>query len=154
MPRENRANEAWRLMFDLLMRSSPQRAESLEKRGLTPNDSRALFTLEMGSDRPIGTLAGEWHCDPSTATWLVDRLERVRLAERVPSLEDRRKKLVRLTPKGAKTKEELLAEYYRPPSEFAALTAADLDDLTRVLSKLAKVAHAPHTSSGTSTEPA
>ncbi len=125
MSSENRAAEAWRLMFDFLMQSSPQRLESLEKRGLTPNDSRALFTLEMGNDRPIGTLAGEWHCDPSTATWLVDRLERAGLVERVPSLEDRRKKLVRLTRKGATTRDELMTEYYRPPPELAVLTGGN-----------------------------
>ncbi|MCR4265949.1 MarR family winged helix-turn-helix transcriptional regulator [Nitratireductor sp. ZSWI3] len=136
MPSENRAAEAWRLMFDFLMQSSPQRLESLEKRGLTPNDSRALFTLEEGNDQPIGKLAGEWGCDPSTATWLVDRLERAGLVERVPSSEDRRKKLVRLTPKGVTTKKDLMEEYYRPPAELVVLAKSDLDELIRILGKI------------------
>lgn len=136
MPSENCAAEVWRLMFDFLMQSSPQRLESLEKRGLTPNDSRALFTLEEGNDQPIGKLAGEWGCDPSTATWLVDRLERAGLVERVPSSEDRRKKLVRLTPKGVTTKKDLMEEYYRPPAELVVLAKSDLDELIRILGKV------------------
>lgn len=131
-----RAAEAWRLMFDFLMRSAPQRVESQQRHGLTPNDSRALFTLDEEEGRPIGALARQWGCDPSTATWLVDRLERAGLAERVASQEDRRVKLVRLTPKGAATTRELLDSYHRAPPEMAALPSRDLDDLARIMRKL------------------
>lgn len=136
MPANPRAAQAWRLMFDFLMRSSPQRLESLEKRKLTPNDSRVLFTLQEGDEKPIGMLAEEWNCDPSTATWLVDRLERAGLVNRIASTEDRRKKLVRLTKKGAKTKQDLMAEYYRPPSDLDTLSDGDLDNLIALLGKL------------------
>jgi len=134
--RNQSAGKAWRLMFDFLMRSAPDRLESLRKRGLTPNDSRALFTLEKDQGRPIGALAREWDCDPSTATWLVDRLEKAGLAERRPSTEDRRVKLIRLTPKGAKTTKALMAEYHQPPSEMTALSSAELEALTALLEKL------------------
>lgn len=130
------ASAAWRLMFDFLMRSSPQRLESLQSRGLTPNDSRVLFTLDRLEARPIGTLARQWGADPSTATWLVDRLERAGLAERSPSPGDRRVKLVRLTEKGEATRVELLAEYYRAPREVAALKSEDLADLIRIFTAL------------------
>jgi DNA-binding MarR family transcriptional regulator len=131
-----RTADAWRLMFDFLMKSAPRRVESLAKHGLTPNDSRALFTLEKGEGRPIGTLAREWGCDPSTATWLVDRLERAHLAERIPSTEDRRIKLVMLTPKGVTVKKELMKDFYLPPPEVAGLSRDDLDELIRLLQML------------------
>ncbi|MDL2398953.1 MarR family winged helix-turn-helix transcriptional regulator [Rhizobium mayense] len=130
-----RAAEAWRLMFDFLMRSAPQRLEAQQKHELTPNDSRALFLLDADG-KPIGALAREWGCDPSTATWLVDRLERSGLADRVPSPSDRRVKLVRATEKGIATKNDLLAAYHRPPPEIENLPRGDLDALIRICRKL------------------
>jgi DNA-binding MarR family transcriptional regulator len=130
-----RAAEAWRLMFEFLMRSAPQRLRSQQKHGLTPNDSRALFSLDKDG-KPIGMLAREWGCDPSTATWLVDRLERTNLAERVPSPDDRRVKLVRVTDKGTETIKDLMAAYHQPPPEMARLSQHDLDEVVRILTKL------------------
>jgi DNA-binding MarR family transcriptional regulator len=126
---------AWRMMFDMLMASAPQRLESLERRGLTPNDSRALFTLGAEGE-PISALARNWGCDASTATWIVDRLERAGLAERAAREGDRRVKLVRLTEKGATTKAELLAEHYRPPAALSALSKDELEELVRLLGKI------------------
>ena len=40
------------------------------------------------------SLADEWECDPSYATWIVDRLEALGLAKRQVVLHDRRVKLV------------------------------------------------------------
>ena len=84
-------------MFDYLIRSGPHRTRSLAKRGLTPNDSRALFSLAVNEGRTMRTLADSWECDPSNATWIIDRLEKLGLAERRSVPEDRRVKLVVLT---------------------------------------------------------
>ena len=64
---------------------------------LTPNDSRALFSLDPRTGRSMQSLADEWQCDPSNATFIVDRLEELRLARRQPLLHDKRVKLVVLT---------------------------------------------------------
>lgn len=130
------AGQVWTLMFDYLIRSGPQRTRSLAKRGLTPNDSRALFSLSTDEGRTMRALADGWECDPSNATWIVDRLETLGLAERRALPEDRRVKLVVLTAKGAMTRAALLAEFHTPPAELAALDRADLESLQRVLAKL------------------
>lgn len=130
-----RAAEAWRLMFEFLMRSAPQRLEALQEHGLTPNDSRALFTLDR-IGKPIGMLGRELGCDPSTATWLVDRLERADLAVRIPSLQDRRVTLVRVTEKGAQTTTDLMAAYHKPPSDMTGLSRDELDTLISIFRKL------------------
>jgi DNA-binding MarR family transcriptional regulator len=130
-----RAAEAWRSMFEFLMRSAPQRLQSQQEHGLTPNDSRALFSLDKDG-RPIGVLAREWGCDPSTATWLVDRLERAQLAERVLSPNDRRVELVRATKKGLETRAALMAAYHQPPSEITSLSPRELDELISIFRKL------------------
>jgi DNA-binding MarR family transcriptional regulator len=130
------AAQVWILMFDYLIRSGPHRTRSLAKRGLTPNDSRALFSLVAHEGRTMRALADEWQCDPSNATWIIDRLEKAGLAERRSVPEDRRVKLVVLTAKGDKTRAALLKEFHDPPTDLAALDREDLESLRRVLTKL------------------
>lgn len=94
------ARQVWSLMFDFLVRTSPQRAKSLGRRGLTPNDSRALAALDQKVGRTMRSLAEDWECDASNATWVVDRLERLGLATRRAVPGDRRVRHVVLTAKG------------------------------------------------------
>jgi DNA-binding MarR family transcriptional regulator len=134
------AEAAWKALFDFVMSTTPARQQSLASRGLTPNDARALFSLKGTEGSPIGTLAVQWACDPSTATFIVDRLEKAGLSQRRGSPDDRRVKLVMLTAKGAQTEKELQAEFYRAPDELRSLSASDLTILTEILVKLVPVA--------------
>ena len=84
------------------------------------------------------SLADEWRCDASNATWIVDRLERAGLAERRSVPNDRRVKLVVLTPKGAKTRTELMEAFYATPPELLALDNAELETLQGALERLVK----------------
>lgn len=124
-------------MLDYLISTSPARERALERRGLTPNDARALWSLAKDDARPIGSLAREWGCDPANATFIVGRLESAGLARRRASDDDRRVKLVELTARGRATQRALLREYRRPPLEFRRLTRADHAALLAILDKLA-----------------
>src|SRR5580704_11353632 len=126
----------WELMFGFLMRTAPERGRSLGRRGLTPNDSRALASLDPQAGRTMRSLADEWECDASNATWIVDRLEKFGLAERRTVPHDRRVKLVVLTARGVKTKAELMAEFLTPPVELLDMDQSDLETLQRALEKL------------------
>jgi DNA-binding MarR family transcriptional regulator len=126
----------WQALFDLLIRSAPVRTASLARRGLTPNDSRALFSLDPRTGRSMRSLADEWECDPSNATFIVDRLEELGFASRQPLLHDKRVKLVVLTRKGEKARTELLREFHQPPAEFDRLDRVDLEALERIVAKL------------------
>ncbi|MGH2900584.1 MAG: MarR family winged helix-turn-helix transcriptional regulator [bacterium] len=130
------ARRAWALMFDYLMATSPDRARLLERRGLTPNDARALWSLEPGDGRPIGSLAREWGCDPANATFIIGRLETAGLAQRSEGAHDRRVKLVALTRKGAAIKQALLRAYRRPPPELDRLAHTELAELIAIFEKL------------------
>jgi DNA-binding MarR family transcriptional regulator len=130
------ARGVWQALFDLLIRSAPVRTASLARRGLTPNDSRGLFSLDARTGRSMRSLADEWQCDPSNATFIVDRLEALGLASRQPLLHDKRVKLVVLTRKGEKARTELLHEFHQPPVEFDRLDRADLEALERIVAKL------------------
>jgi DNA-binding MarR family transcriptional regulator len=127
------ARRVWQLMFEFLMRTAPDRGRSLGRRGLTPNDSRALASLHPQEGRTMRSLADEWECDASNATWIVDRLERFGLAERRGVPHDRRVTLVVLTTRGAKTKTELMQEFLTPPAELLDMSQSDLETLRRTL---------------------
>jgi DNA-binding MarR family transcriptional regulator len=133
-----RAARVWRLMFDFLISSAPHRTEVLGRHGLTPNDSRGLGSLSADEGRTMRSLADEWQCDASNATWIVDRLERAGLAERRSMPNDRRVKLVVLTPKGVKARAEVLAAFYAVPPELLELDNTELDVLERALEHLSR----------------
>jgi DNA-binding MarR family transcriptional regulator len=134
--RRELAVEAWRRLFDFFVSTRPSRDAELVRLDLTPNDAKALATLEQDEGKPMRVLADAWGTDASNATWVVDRLEERGFAERRAASHDRRVKLVVLTPKGAKTKASLLRAFYEPPPELLALEQKDLRTLCSVLEQL------------------
>jgi DNA-binding MarR family transcriptional regulator len=123
------AAQAWRSIFDFIVLTTDHRISVLGRLGLTPNDSRALVSLDEHVGRTMRSLASEWNCDASTATWIVDRLEAKGLAQRTASPLDRRVKLVILTSRGAATRNEMIAGTYTPPPELLTLDADQLRSL-------------------------
>jgi len=136
------AARAWQLLFDFFVATRPERDRTLESRNLTANDSRALMSLDVDAGKTMGTLAREWRCDASNATWVVDRLEKLGYARRRSSLTDRRAKLVVLTQKGARAKFDILDEFHTPPAAFLALERDDLLAITHILEKMPRPATA------------
>jgi len=130
------AAETWHALFDFFMSTRPQRDAILRRHGLTPNDVRAIASLDPREGRSMRSLAEEWACDASNATWIVDRLERTGLAERKPHTTDRRVKLVSLTPLGARTRARMLEEMHHPPPELLDLGTAALRALRDAAVKL------------------
>ena len=130
------AAEAWRTIFDFIVATAPERNRAIGESGLTPNDARALGSLSRKSGRTMGSLAAEWKCDASTATWIVDRLEGKGLVERRAHATDRRVKLVGLTPLGVRTKAKQMEGVYVPPRELLELDLADLVALRDAVAKL------------------
>lgn len=138
--KEARARRVWQLMFDFLISSAPRRTEILGRFGLTPNDSRALNSLRQDEGRTMRSLADEWRCDASNATWIVDRLERAGLAIRRDEPNDRRVKRVVLTAKGARVKNDVRDAFYTAPPELLALDSTELAALERLLDRLTRSA--------------
>jgi len=127
------AAEAWRRLFSFFMKTRSQRDRVLARLRLTPNDVRALTELDVSEGRTMRSLADEWGCDASNATWIVDRLEKRGLAERRTRSGDRRVKLVVLTQAGAKARKQLLDGLFDPPPELLALPRATLEVLRNSL---------------------
>jgi DNA-binding MarR family transcriptional regulator len=137
------AAETWRGIFDFIIATADDRNAVLARLGLTPNDSRALSSLDPEVGRTMRSLAGHWRCDASTATWIVDRLEAKGLAERTAHATDRRVKLVVLTPLGIQTRAEMIAGTYTPPAELLKLDRAALVALRDAAAALRDVTRHP-----------
>jgi DNA-binding MarR family transcriptional regulator len=133
------AADAWRSIFDFIVGTSVQRIGILADLGLTPNDSRALGSLDPETGRTMRSLAEEWRCDASTATWIVDRLEAKGLAVRTAHPTDRRVTLVTLTTAGVTTRDEMLVRTYTPPPELLELDVEDLVALRDATARLPRV---------------
>jgi DNA-binding MarR family transcriptional regulator len=130
------AAEVWRRLFDFFISTSGQRQRVLAELDLTPNDSRALHTLDPREGRTMRSLADTWGCDASNATWIVDRLEKRGLAERREKPGDRRVKLVVLTAVGVRTRQRLRKGMYEPPPALLAMSTPALEALGAATAKL------------------
>jgi DNA-binding MarR family transcriptional regulator len=133
------AAETWRRLFAFFVGTSGHRTRVLEHFQLTPNDARAIQSLDATRGRTMRSLADAWGCDASNATWIIDRLEERGLAERRAMASDRRVKLVVLTPAGAAMQSELIARISEPPPELLALDRADLEALNDAAAKLPSI---------------
>ena len=136
------AADVWRMLaeFSFAMLQRGRHFEGLKELGLTPGHLKVLSALEPSTPRPMGVIADACHCDPSMATWLVDRLEERGLVERTMLASDRRVKTVALTARGVEVKKLLFTRMFEPPEELLALDKETLESLRRELAKLPRPA--------------
>jgi DNA-binding MarR family transcriptional regulator len=85
---------------------------------------------------PMGQLAGALSCDASNVTGLVDRLESRGLVRRSPSAEDRRVKVLSLTPPGERLRSALIERMTSEPPTLARLSPAEQRALVRIMRRL------------------
>jgi DNA-binding MarR family transcriptional regulator len=114
---------------------------------LSPGVIKTLMRLAATDGISMGEMARGIGCDPSYITALVDDLADRGLATREPNPEDRRVKIIVLTPKGRQLADEIQAVLVVPPASFAALTNAELRQLRDLLEKV--VAADPGIADGT-----
>jgi DNA-binding MarR family transcriptional regulator len=108
---------------------------------ISPAQGRILFVLWKNDNIPIQELAKQTSLSKSTLTLMLDRLEERGFLVRVPSQEDRREILIRLTEKDrslqdtyARVSDSMMAISF---SGFAADELTDLEHkLRRVLANL------------------
>jgi DNA-binding MarR family transcriptional regulator len=132
------AGEVWRQMAEFTW-SRMQRGQAfhaLKALGLTPGHLRVLQALEPDEALPMGAIAEILSCDPSMATWLIDRLEDRKLVERRMLTTDRRVKVVTLTRRGVRVKTKVLGHLLEPPPELLELGLERLEALRGALSAL------------------
>src|SRR4051812_6814552 len=132
----DQATEVWRLLTEVLRERKEEFPSLAASIGLNPGALHALMSLDENEPKSMSALAGDWKCDASNVTWLVDRLEDAGFAERLPHPTDRRVRTVALTKKGAKARGQIEAKIYEAPASIRALSDDDLETLSRVLRKV------------------
>lgn len=115
--------EAWRLLFGFVMSLEGYWEERARELGLPHVQAYALMLLEEPT--PMNRLSTMCHCDPSTLTGVVDRLEARGYVERRPSAVDRRVKLLTPTPEGEEMRRRILQVVHEPHPAIASLSGED-----------------------------
>lgn len=122
---------AWRAMQALVL-DNERRKEVRDALDLSFAKTRALRRL-AGGPMTLRDLAVCLGTDPPYATLLVDDLEARGLVERQVSPDDRRSKLVLVTPAGREQARRAQAILDRPPPGLSALSPDELEVLARLL---------------------
>ena len=135
-PASPHACEAWQLLMQLFFAQRSNLPPLAAELQLSPAQCHVLHLIEPGRPVPMGQLAETLACDASNVTGLVDRLEARGLVRRRPSAEDRRVKVLDLTPTGARLRTVLLERMTTPPATFTRLSDSEQRALVRILTRL------------------
>ena len=127
---------AWELVVRLFFAQRANLPPLAAKLQLSPAQCHVLHLIEPGRPIPMGQLAETLSCHASNVTGLVDRLESRGLVRRRPSAEDRRVKVLDLTPTGARLRTLLLDRMTAPPATLERLSAREQQALVRMLRRL------------------
>jgi DNA-binding MarR family transcriptional regulator len=130
------SGDAWQMLvrFFFAHRAHiPTVAADLE---LSPAQCHVLHLIEPGKAVPMGHLAERLACDASNVTGLIDRLESRGLLRRRPSEQDRRIKVLQLTPAGLRVRDMLVERMSTPPDILERLSPRERQMLARILARL------------------
>jgi DNA-binding MarR family transcriptional regulator len=135
-PGRDVASESWSLLQRIAFSQRPRFMAIYREYELVPPHWIALQALD--EPKPMGELAKLLVCDSSNITWITDRLAERGLVERRPADHDRRVKLLVLTSKGRRLREEIQARLAEPPSMIEALSREDQRILRDILRRAAE----------------
>ena len=108
MVRTQLATNFYLSLLEFLL-SAKQRMVSIGAEfGLTSIQAITLLLLDENHPRPMKSFGKLYHCDASNVTGIVDGLEQRGLAERQNDLEDRRIKVVCITPAGKRMQRQII----------------------------------------------
>jgi MarR family transcriptional regulator, organic hydroperoxide resistance regulator len=121
----------------LLMNAKQLLIGVAEKFNLTSMQVCMLILVEPDQPRAMSSLAHVLRNDASNITGLVDRLQRQKLVERRDDPNDRRIKMISLTPQGKKTRAAILTSMQAAEgSMLKNLTAQEQVTIRNLLNKI------------------
>lgn len=136
VPESDSLRQAWALMHRFV-EAHNRRGELAEALGFRLGGGRGKILFQLrDSPMTLGQLAEANGIDAPYTTLIVDKLESHGLVERRPHPDDKRRKLVTLTPEGHRaiaTADDILL---RPPAAIGNLSANELEQLTGLLTRL------------------
>jgi MarR family transcriptional regulator, 2-MHQ and catechol-resistance regulon repressor len=141
--RSSDAIHVWLVLNKAVQAITGYAATGIQHAGLGDSDFRVLEVLLHKGPLPVNTIGPKVNLTPGSISVAVDRLYDKGLVSRVESTEDRRIRIVALTPKGKK----LIVPVFRKHAAemervFAELSAEELQQLERILKKVGRRAEA------------
>jgi DNA-binding MarR family transcriptional regulator len=128
--------QVWALMHGFV-EAHNRRSELADTLGFRLGGGRGKILFQLRAEpRTLSQLAEANNLDAPYVTLIVDKLEAHGLVERQPHPDDRRRKLVTLTAAGRDAIATADAILLRPPPAVETLPAADLAQLTDLLTRL------------------
>src|SRR6266704_3655840 len=110
--------EAWQLLMKFFFTQRADLPTLASEFELSPAQCHVLHLIEPEGPIPMGRLAEALACDASNVTGLIDRLESRGLVRRKASAEDRRIKVLELTPAGSRLRSIVLERMTKPPDSL------------------------------------
>ena len=133
---KSEACEAWQLLVQFFFSQRVDLPAQVAEFELSPAQCHVLRLIDPERPIPMGRLADALSCDASNVTGLVDRLESRGLVKRHPSAEDRRVKVIELTPSGTRLRSVVLERMTKPPEILGRLSPEEQRLLVRLLRRL------------------
>jgi MarR family transcriptional regulator, organic hydroperoxide resistance regulator len=127
---------AWQLLVKFFFAQREHLPSMGEEFELSPVQCHVLHLIEPERPLPMARLADTLRCDASNVTGLVDRLEARGLVQRRPSADDRRVKVIQLTPTGSRLRAQLLRRVTGGSCALSRLSASKQRSLVRILEAL------------------
>src|SRR5216684_3573656 len=136
-------SHVWLVMLKAMQALTRYAASGLEETGLGDSDFRVLEVLLHKGPLPVNTIGPIVHLTPGSISIAVGRLVAKGLVSRVESAEDRRVRMVALTPRG---KDLIVPAFRKHAGEmrrvFSELSPEELRGLEVALKKVGKRAAA------------
>jgi MarR family 2-MHQ and catechol resistance regulon transcriptional repressor len=144
MAQSNQATDhVWLVMMRAMRALTRYAAAGIDETGLGLSDFAVLEVLQHKGPLPVNTIGPIVDLTPGSISVAVDRLFEKGLVSRVESTEDRRVRIVALTPRG---KEVIVPAFQKHSGQmrtvFSELSPAELRGLEAALKKLGKRAAA------------
>jgi len=133
---DRHACRAWQLLVKFFFAQREHLPSSGLEFDLSPIQCHVLHLIEPGRPLPMGRLADTLACDASNVTGLVDRLEARGLVQRRPSADDRRVKVIELTPTGSRLRADLLRRMTGGSLPLSRLSPTQQRTLVKILESL------------------
>src|SRR5579864_400944 len=141
MPTDTRGVHIWLIMMKAFHAVSGYANRSFQSHGLGDSDFRVLEALLHKGPMPVNTIGPKVFLTPGSISVAVDRLLKRGLVTRTNSSEDRRVRVVDLTPSGRRLIEQVFAAHARQVNRLAdVLSPKERRQIARGLKAFGKAA--------------
>lgn len=124
-----------RAYFDLFMHRAMSMPNVIGDYGLSAMQLRALCVIMPHEPKSMRDVAERIGCAPSNLTGVADHLESRKLVVRMNKAEDRRTKMLSLTPAGVALRAKVLSRFSEPAPWMLALSPEEQRQLLAILQK-------------------